>query len=671
MEFLYVKGTNFLSFKNLYYKISNGQPVLIKGENRTDDGQDSNGSGKTALSSAIEYCWLHTTSRNFPDKKLVFWGENESKLESEIVCPIRNEVLKIERIISISDGGKAQLSLNGVIKYKFDDNMSAEIDKFIFAWIGITKEDIQNYYIINKFKYTSFFSASNTKLNQLIGRFSNSSIIEGIDKDIIDKVIPIEKEKADLFSQKNHLYGMMDVYKNNLANELIVDTQKLFEDKLSEIDDKIIKNEENILNYDKQNTELTTEINENNELLIGTLENINSTNKILEGLKKSFDNDYLEVDNKIKSIKDSKLEIEEQRADFSNSKKETLNILNEAEINLLGAIICPNCKFEFIPGKENIDISQEKDIISGSSEIIKSIDNSLELLTSNLDEFDKQIKSAKNERLLIESEENMLNIHKQKLNNQIQTLTQSKMNIENKIKSYEYNIRSNNETISLLVKTNSELVKSKSQLDVSKFDNTEKIDSIKDSISDCEAQLKVIEEKDKELDDKIFELKKWSLIFKQFIQNLSVGTLGVLQNYANKFLNDMGSDMRVELSGYKIKADNTLSDKITTYVIRYGLTNIFESFSGGERVRLECAIILTIQYAINSAHKYGGLNFLSVDEVFESADASGISNLTSSLKGLGKTIQIITQMPINSPNCDVLEIIKENGISYLNIKNYD
>ena len=27
MEFLYVKGSNFLSFKNLYYKIKNGQNV--------------------------------------------------------------------------------------------------------------------------------------------------------------------------------------------------------------------------------------------------------------------------------------------------------------------------------------------------------------------------------------------------------------------------------------------------------------------------------------------------------------------------------------------------------------------------------------------------------------------------------------------------------------------
>lgn len=36
---------NFLSFKELEYDFENG-PVLLMGENRSDEGQESNGSGK-------------------------------------------------------------------------------------------------------------------------------------------------------------------------------------------------------------------------------------------------------------------------------------------------------------------------------------------------------------------------------------------------------------------------------------------------------------------------------------------------------------------------------------------------------------------------------------------------------------------------------------------------
>ena len=57
-----LKLVNFLSFKELEYDFENG-PVLLMGENRSDEGQESNGSGKTAIQSAIEKCWLDYTSR--------------------------------------------------------------------------------------------------------------------------------------------------------------------------------------------------------------------------------------------------------------------------------------------------------------------------------------------------------------------------------------------------------------------------------------------------------------------------------------------------------------------------------------------------------------------------------------------------------------------------------
>ena len=95
-----LKLTNFLSFKELEYDFING-PVLLVGENRTDDGQESNGSGKTAIQSAIEKCWLDYVSREkVRDADLIRHGADMSTIESWIHCPIRKQTLYIKRTLT-------------------------------------------------------------------------------------------------------------------------------------------------------------------------------------------------------------------------------------------------------------------------------------------------------------------------------------------------------------------------------------------------------------------------------------------------------------------------------------------------------------------------------------------------------------------------------------------
>ena len=115
-----VYAVNFLSFKEVEYTFKRGISVLL-GDNQTDPGQRSNGSGKSAFSAAIEYALLHTTSKKTLDKDLIFWGEQENYVSVELFCPLRNETLLIERTISIKSGGSSQLSLNDKILFAFDD----------------------------------------------------------------------------------------------------------------------------------------------------------------------------------------------------------------------------------------------------------------------------------------------------------------------------------------------------------------------------------------------------------------------------------------------------------------------------------------------------------------------------------------------------------------------
>ena len=62
-------------------------------------------------------------------------------------------------------------------------------------------------------------------------------------------------------------------------------------------------------------------------------------------------------------------------------------------------------------------------------------------------------------------------------------------------------------------------------------------------------------------------------------------------------------------------------------------------------------------------HPYGGLDFLSVDEVFEGIDSAGLKDLVNSAKQLEICVMLITHVTDEEIDEDVLVIEKVNGIS--------
>jgi len=118
MKLVKLKATNFGSFKELEYDFVN-HPTLIQGENCTDENQESNGSGKSFVTAAIEFCLFKSTSRNVRDVELIHGDELKCEVSLEIVCDLRNELLKIERRIN-RKGGESQVSVNGKVIYSFD-----------------------------------------------------------------------------------------------------------------------------------------------------------------------------------------------------------------------------------------------------------------------------------------------------------------------------------------------------------------------------------------------------------------------------------------------------------------------------------------------------------------------------------------------------------------------
>ena len=69
-----LEAKDFQSFEALSYDFEIGKAILIEGENRTDEGQKTNGSGKTSFAEMIYYLLLGSSSTGKRDLKLVRWG---------------------------------------------------------------------------------------------------------------------------------------------------------------------------------------------------------------------------------------------------------------------------------------------------------------------------------------------------------------------------------------------------------------------------------------------------------------------------------------------------------------------------------------------------------------------------------------------------------------------
>jgi len=665
MYLTHIRAKNFLSFRELEYNFNTGLPTLLLGENLTDPGQQSNGSGKSALAAVIEYCALHLTSKKATDINLIFWGEKEGETELGIHCPIRKETLLIQRKITLK-GGSSQLSINGIVKYAFDDKMVNEIDRDIIEWIGINKEDLQNFYILSKFKYTSFFAASNTNLTQLIGRFSNSSIIEGIDKDILKQVDALEASRNELLDQRNRLYGRIEAHNATINYELTVDKKQLVATRLSEIDDQIIELAGEVVHWKTKISQTNEAIEAAEDRLLEKLTKLQNANTELQALttrKNDFEERFHNIDVEAFDVKQERNGVELTLKKYNDDYHDMSLVLQEIDRNIRGSVTCPKCSHQFLIGKADVVIEDEKVAMTQTEAVLLQLRESIDLIKVNIELFNPKLLTLERNRTAVEAEEREFRTLKRNLGNAVDLIEREKGAIETEIVGWNNSIKNFNLSIDSINKRSEDLNQLKTTITVDSFDNTARITAAKEEIANCEKELLDIESSDKSLGDEVFTVKQWAFTFKEFTQYLSVKTLKILQGYANHFLENIKSDLRITLEGYKLKADGTLSDKITAYIIRDGETREFGNFSGGERVRLECAMILTIQHAINSTHKFGGLDFLGIDEIFESSDSKGIEVLTTSLMDLGKTILLTTHVPGSQYDCPILKVVKENRIS--------
>ena len=224
-----VIAKNFLTYDELEYVIED-RPLSVQGRNLTDEGQASNGSGKSGIQTIIEFCITAQNSRGVRDNELVSYGYDKANAELVASCDIRKERIDIQWTIKFKGS-----NLLTITKQKYDgaweeisfSNLN-DGKKWILNWFDISKEDLFNYFLINKARFKSFFESSNKDKVDLINRFSDASIVEGLeDIDTDELTSQLATNQTTIIQTQTRIEVKLE--------EINVESSRNFEEELEEI----------------------------------------------------------------------------------------------------------------------------------------------------------------------------------------------------------------------------------------------------------------------------------------------------------------------------------------------------------------------------------------------------------------------------------------------------
>lgn len=306
-------------------------------------------------------------------------------------------------------------------------------------------------------------------------------------------------------------------------------------------------------------------------------------------------------------------------------------------------------------GKEETELKQkQQEELNKKQLLINDVTTAKRNLKNKEEEIADQKKRLQNK---ITSAEGDLAHKEQEFDNSVSQLKLAVRRAELNLKKYQEDLKAHQESI------------------VAKMDQIEAMQSqevdrskVEKLTADIEHLVKAEEKIKERLDNKRKEKESvdaWEVHFKNFKSHLANKSIKNIQDYTNLFLESMGSNLAINIEGYRTLSNKKIKEAITTTVLRDGFdAGSYGKFSGGERGRIDICNITGMQelITINAGHGKG-LDMLLADEILESVDVAGMEAIIHSLQSLNKTIMLVSQNDINTLAEYTLTIQKKNKVS--------
>lgn len=688
-----LKIENLFSYESSEFDFRNNQLTLLLGSNKTDPNVMSNRSGKTSLLDCITISIIGEPLRDITKKEIVRNGESAGSTTLTLKNNVLNKELIIESQINATKSSKVLLWENGVLNDQLKDLEAKHTYQYIIKEIGISKDDLINYYLISKDSYQSFFLNGDTAKKEIINRFSKANLIDGVDPLITKDLKEIEVSLSDLNTQFSKNAGVLEHLEVELndekLNSSIEETRQKTIDALQEkhdvakklcdeLPDKIEAQEELITKQDELHkveqeklAELELEV-KNKKIDIETLEKVIQEIQVEErGVDDNYKPKFEEVQKKITECKNS---IKENQEGIKECNKEIAQI----DAVLAGQIECPKCDHKFILKDKEYNIESALEALGEYREAKEEFETSISSLESDIEKFDLEINDL---NIKLDKEKEKFSKEKTKRKDQIKAIESDLTQLKKDVNTQSDKTAKEDKTLKDLVRGLGEL-DGKSEYFIGEMNNCisaiakEKEKKYDDPTATHLEKIETLKSQQEELQSQIDEwietknlLTEWTIRFKQFKSFMANSSIASIEEMTNYFLQKMKTNLSVIINGYRELSNGKLKEEIETLVSRDGLNGErINKFSGEEKAEVNLAAILAFQKIINISSPSGGLNLLFIDEILESADQMALPAIVKALVDLEQTIFLITFIDMNI-DCSKLQSEKIKGVttlSYLN-----
>lgn len=405
-----------------------------------------------------------------------------------------------------------------------------------------------------------------------------------------------------------------------------------------------------------------------------------------------YDEELERLDTQIAKLESRITELGKQKATLTA-------VIENLKNKLAGTITCPACRHQFILSDESFDVETARKKVKeqetakdelerlladchSQSENIEELEKNIRIgiraLIGQNAAWEEKLQNVDKERRTAIGLQEEANFNKEKTLQAINSmqaeldgirrkifdeafslLDDAYKNIKRKIASQKEDISAAENAISVLENTIKELEGS-SDGDI--------LVSLKTSLKEYRKQSAAAVLTKEKLEREMKELLHQADVFSQFKSFLANTKIAALAKVTNEFLENIGSDIRLQFSGFTTLKSGKVREKISVSLLRSGIDcGSFDKFSEGEKCRVNLATILAMQKLVNgNCEEDKGLDLLCLDEILSPVDEDGLASMFDALNKLGITTLVVSHGNISESYPYKLIINKQDGKSYIN-----
>lgn len=762
-----IAARNLCAFRELSYTLHQGVTTLIFGDNRDNESQRSNGSGKSALLECIAIGITGSPLRKIKNEEIINDTADECYVMLEFSNTSCNEVFTVEREIYRKGASQVHCSIERDGKpIDTDEAVQHSVDaygKYILEKLGITRDELFNNFVLSKHKYEDFLSCSDKEKKEIINRFSNGIVVDEAIEKVLEDIAPIETKLRDAELELSGVDGRIAMLTEQIEKEenskeecarskaeritaieqtitgkrAFIREKKLELTSLSNTRTDILQTDTEIQGLENSDEPLD-DILEQVKIMVSVYGTLTDWNEVIDSKKiqlssveKNLANHQTNQKNatdKQARLTDAYTALESEYALFTKqyqtrnevveeelkslgiklhnlsrtgeelrTKRRNLSAAVESLKNkLAGTITCPACKHQFLVA------DKEFDVIAGQQELSKK-QHSLVLIGNEITEAEQHCITVEKQQRTITADRQAIRQKndewQQRLSTagknlqtatfELETMSCKEKQIRETIISLQKDIEGvrrkifdeafelidaayrTNERKKLTI--NDEVTAAESSIETLRATIAEITTSSPDEIIESlRASLKnyrkksaeILKAKDK-IEQTLKQLQEQEQRFNQFKSYLANTKIEALSKITNEFLASIGSDIRIQFSGYTVLKTGKLREKISVTLVRDGVDcGSFGKFSEGEKARVNLSSILAMQKLVNSnCEGDKGLDLLVLDEILAAVDEEGNMKMFESLNRLGITALVVSHGHVSEAYPHTLVIRKEHGES--------